>query len=128
MKLVDLVTELANLAYKVSDPANARVLVRWYGDDGETLEREIEWCYAGDDQGANVVVLHVPRPAQLAGEPGAGDVIDESTDDVDVDLLLEYVVGNAGCACPEGRCMCTGDVKHPECRERLAAELRRVNE
>jgi hypothetical protein len=120
MRLTELVLALVDDAAAKSLEVNPRVLVAWYMDDGELVEREIEAVYlnlAGD------VTLHCPRPAQLAGELGAGDVVDESDVELDVELLLEVALGNTGCGCPADVCKCPGDVQHPACRERLAAEL-----
>ncbi len=124
IRLTELVTKLVDAGYKLGDP-NPRVVVRWYTDDGELLEREIEMVWAGD---RDEIVLHVPREAQLAGEPGAGVVVDESPVElVDIDLLLAFATGERGCACAEGRCMLPeredAITRHPECRERLKRQM-----
>jgi len=117
MRLRELVDELVDAAYKIAAP-NPRVLVRWSHDDGRIETREIEMTWPERDGGA--VVLHVPREPQLAGEPGAGDVCDESVvPELDVELVLGYATGARGCACPDGRCAAP---TMPECRERLKAE------
>ena len=118
MTLLELVDELVDTAHKLQ-AARPRVIVRVYLEGGAIEEREIE--LVSYDRKAGAVVLLVPRAAQPAGEPGAGDVVDESdVSELDVDLVLGFACGERGCGCADGRCMTDG--KHPECRERLKRE------
>lgn len=118
MTLLELVDELVDTAHKLN-AARPRVIVRVYLEGGAVEDREIE--LVGFDRDAGAVVLFVPRAAQPAGEPGAGDVVDESdVSELDVDLVLGFACGERGCSCPDDRCMTDG--RHPECRERLKRE------
>lgn len=119
IRLTELVNDLVDTSAKVPD-VNPRVVVAWYGDGGELLEREIEAVYVNP---SGAITLHCPRPAQFAGEEGAGQVVDESDADLDVELLLEHALGNVDCGCPVDTCKCAGEVQHPACRERLRREL-----
>ena len=120
MTLVELVDELVDQAQRIKAPIR-RVIVRVALEGGGWADRDVELVAGDPDAGA--VVLLVPRPAQAAGEPGAGDVVDESdVPELDVDLVLEFACGERGCGCPEGRCMT--DERHPECRARLQREQR----
>jgi hypothetical protein len=117
MRLVELVNALVDESARVR-AADPRCVVRWYNADGTVDEREIEIVFA--DNAGGRLVFHVPRPAQLAGEPGAGDVVDESVvPELDVELVLGFATGERGCNCADGRC---ATPRHPECRERLKLE------
>ncbi|HZF30011.1 MAG TPA: hypothetical protein VE907_12890 [Gammaproteobacteria bacterium] len=120
IRLTELVELLCDNGHKLRD-ANPRVVVRWYLDNGELVEREIEMVYADLAGG---VSLHCPRPAQLAGEPGAGDVIDESDDELDIDMVLRVALNDPAdqgvCACKPGQCMLPN---FRGCRTRHRAEL-----
>ncbi len=118
MMLVELVDELVDAAHKLKAPA-PRVIVRVALEGGGWSERTVELVSFDRDAGA--VVLIVPREPQPAGEPGAGDVVDESeVPELDVDLVLGFAIGERGCSCPEGRCLT--NERHAECRVRLQRE------
>lgn len=123
MRLTELVDKLVALAERLRDP-DPRVVVRWYNADGTVDEREVEEVFP-DSSGRGRIVLHVPRPAQFAGEPGAGDVVDESdVSELDPELVLAWATGDRGCMCSDGRC---ASERHPDCRVRLQREyLERV--
>lgn len=118
MNLVELVEALVAAFHNLRSP-KPNVIVRWYHDDGSSSDREVEAVYWDNELGAALV--HVPRPAQFAGEPGAGDVVDESeVPELDAELVLEFATGERGCGCRDGVCMT--NERHPECRERLKRE------